>query len=160
MCCHCSTEQHDIENMLVVGCENFSPSSPGSVYLFKGDSYWKFTFPGSSLQDGYPRSSTADWLDCPDSSSSPVVDDLSLSLSPPAGRQELRERWGEEREKEEEGGGRKDHGRDRHGHKHKDIKDRGSHTWTQCTCQNGALGSRTTSFLAALLLSTWKMLAI
>ncbi|XP_074503794.1 matrix metalloproteinase-17b [Sebastes fasciatus] len=146
--------------LLREGVSGITTDSDGSVYLFKGDSYWKFTFPGSSLQDGYPRSSTADWLDCPDSSSSPVVDDLSLSLSPPAGRQELRERWGEEREKEEEGGGRKDHGRDRHGHKHKDIKDRGSHTWTQCTCQNGALGSRTTSFLAALLLSTWKMLAI
>ncbi|XP_037636435.1 matrix metalloproteinase-17b [Sebastes umbrosus] len=147
--------------LLREGVSGITTDSDGSVYLFKGDSYWKFTFPGSSLQDGYPRSSTADWLDCPDSSSSsPVVDDLSLSLSPPAGRQELREKWGEEREKEEEGGGRKDHGRDRHGHKHKDIKDRGSHTWTQCTCQNGALGSRTTSFLAALLLSTWKMLAI
>lgn len=124
-------------------------SPPGSVYLFKGDSYWKFTFPGSSPQDGYPRSSTADWLDCPDpSSSSPVVDDLSLSLSPPAGRQELRERWREER---------RDHG---HGNKHKDIQDRGSHIWTQCACQNGALGGRTTSFIASLLLMIWTLLAI
>ncbi|KAI4800043.1 hypothetical protein KUCAC02_016580 [Chaenocephalus aceratus] len=75
-----------------------------SVYLFKGDSYWKFLFPGSPVQDGYPRSSSADWLDCPDpSSSSPVLDDLSLSLSPPAGRQELRERWKGETGKEEGG---------------------------------------------------------
>uniref|UniRef100_A0A8D0A7X2 Uncharacterized protein n=1 Tax=Sander lucioperca TaxID=283035 RepID=A0A8D0A7X2_SANLU len=89
------------------GCENFSPSSPGSVYLFKGDSYWKFRFPGSTLQDGYPRSSTADWLDCPDSSSSSPVE--------------------------------------------------GSHIWTQCMCQNGALSGRTTSSIAALLCTgLWK----
>uniref|UniRef100_A0A3P8S1H8 Uncharacterized protein n=1 Tax=Amphiprion percula TaxID=161767 RepID=A0A3P8S1H8_AMPPE len=61
---------------------HFSPSSPGSVYLFRGDSYWKFMFPGSSPLDGYPRSSAADWLDCT-ASSSPGVDDFSLSLSPP-----------------------------------------------------------------------------
>uniref|UniRef100_H3CJ23 Matrix metallopeptidase 17b n=1 Tax=Tetraodon nigroviridis TaxID=99883 RepID=H3CJ23_TETNG len=41
----------------------------GSVYLFKNDTYWKFAFPGSTLQDGYPRSSAVDWLDCSDSSS-------------------------------------------------------------------------------------------
>uniref|UniRef100_A0A3B3U133 Matrix metallopeptidase 17b n=1 Tax=Poecilia latipinna TaxID=48699 RepID=A0A3B3U133_9TELE len=63
----------------------------GSVYLFRGDSYWKFMFPGSAPQDGYPRSSAADWLDCIDSSSPSAVDDFSLSLSPPAGRQELQD---------------------------------------------------------------------
>ncbi|XP_035525629.1 matrix metalloproteinase-17b [Morone saxatilis] len=143
------------------GVSGITTDSDGSVYLFRGESYWKFTFPGSSLQDGYPRSSAADWLGCPDpSSSSPVVDDLSLSLSPPAGRQELRERWREGREKEEGGERMRDHGRDRHGNKHSDMQDRGSHIWTQCTCQNGALSSRTTSFIAALLLITWTLLAI
>uniref|UniRef100_A0A3P9MUG2 Matrix metallopeptidase 17b n=1 Tax=Poecilia reticulata TaxID=8081 RepID=A0A3P9MUG2_POERE len=44
------------------------PGSGRSVYLFRGDSYWKFMFPGSAPQDGYPRSSAADWLDCVDSS--------------------------------------------------------------------------------------------
>lgn len=127
--------------------------SPGSIYLFKGDTYWKFTFPGSSLQIGYPRSSAADWLDCTDSSSSsPVVDDFSLSLSPPAGRQEFRERWRKEREEEEAAGRRRDHEGDRHGRKHIDTRDRGSHIWTQCTCQNGALSSSTASFIAVLLL--------
>uniref|UniRef100_A0A3P9CNR4 Matrix metallopeptidase 17b n=1 Tax=Maylandia zebra TaxID=106582 RepID=A0A3P9CNR4_9CICH len=63
----------------------------GSVYLFKGESYWKFMFPGSSLHDGYPRSSAADWLGCTDSSS-PGMQDLSFSLSSPGGREELRER--------------------------------------------------------------------
>ncbi|KAM7388919.1 hypothetical protein PAMP_022921 [Pampus punctatissimus] len=92
----------------------------------RGDSYWKFTSPGSSLQDGYPRSSATDWLDCSNSSSSsPVVDDLSLSLSPPAERQELREKWREEREKEEAGGRRRDHGRDGHEYEDKDREDRG-----------------------------------
>ncbi len=132
-------------------------SSPGSVCLFKDDLYWKFMFPGSSPQDGYPRSSAADWLDCPDSSSSsPVVNDLSWSVSPPEGQQELRERWREEREKEKAGEKR----RDRHGIKHSDIQDRGSHIWTQCTCQNGALGGTKTSFIAALLLLIWTLLAI
>lgn len=142
--------------LLKEGVNGITTDSEGSVYLFKGDSYWKFTFPGSSLQDGYPRSSAADWLDCSDSSSSsPVGDDLSLSLSPPAGRQELRERWREDREKEVAGGGR----RDRHGREHKDEDDGGTHIWTQCTCQNGALGCRTASFSAALLLITWTLLA-
>lgn len=134
-----------------------SPSSPGSIYLFKGDSYWKFTFPGSLVQDGYPRSSAADWLDCPDSSSSsPVADDLSLALSPPAGRQELRDQLREASKNEEAGGKR----RDRNGNRQQDMQDGGSHIWTQCTCQNGALGSRTTSVTAALLLITWTVLAI
>ncbi|KAF1384445.1 hypothetical protein PFLUV_G00120310 [Perca fluviatilis] len=152
-------EKHEDKwtQLLREGVSGITTDSDGSVYLFKGDSYWKFMFPGSTLQDGYPRSSTADWLDCPDSSSSsPVVDDLSLSLSPPAGRQELRERWRETKEKEEEGGRR----RDRHGKQHKDIQDRGSHIWTQCMCQNGALGGRTTSSIASLLLITWTLFAI
>ncbi|XP_035807584.1 matrix metalloproteinase-17b isoform X2 [Amphiprion ocellaris] len=105
----------------------------GSVYLFRGDSYWKFMFPGSSPLDGYPRSSAADWLDCT-ASSSPGVDDFSLSLSPPVGRQELRDGWTEE----EEAGGRR--------------KDRHKHVWTQCTCQRAA--SRSTRMTAALLI-TW-----
>ncbi|XP_042275343.1 matrix metalloproteinase-17b [Thunnus maccoyii] len=154
-------EQDDTWTQLLrEGVSGITTHSDGSVYLFRGDSYWKFMFPGSTPQDGYPRSSAADWLDCPNSSSSPVVDDLSLSLSPRAGRQELRERWREEREKEEAGGRRRDHGRDGHGHKHKDRQDRGPHIRTQCTCQNGALGGRTTSFIAALLLGTWTLLAI
>ncbi|KAE8278185.1 Matrix metalloproteinase-17 [Larimichthys crocea] len=104
--------------LLREGVSGITTDSDGSVYLFKGDSYWKFTFPGSSPLDGYPRSSAADWLDCTDSSSSsPVQDNFSLSLSPPAGRQELRERWREEREKEEAAAGRM---RGSHGDTHKD----------------------------------------
>nr|WMC20665.1 matrix metalloproteinase 17 [Paralichthys olivaceus] len=82
--------------LLKEGVSGITTDSNGSIYLFKGDSYWKFMSPGSSPQDGYPRSSAEDWLDCPDStSSSSVVEDLSLNLSPPAGRQGLRERWRE-----------------------------------------------------------------
>ncbi|XP_068571447.1 matrix metalloproteinase-17b [Cebidichthys violaceus] len=147
--------------LLREGVSGITTDNDGSVYLFKGGSYWKFAFPGSSLHDGYPRSSTADWLDCPDSSpSTPEVDDLSLSLSPPAGRQKLKETWKEEREKEEEEGRRGGHGKDRHGYKHKDIQDKGTHIWTACTCQNGALGCRATFVIAASLLSTWTLLAI
>ncbi|XP_075942896.1 matrix metalloproteinase-17b [Anarhichas minor] len=147
--------------LLREGVSGITTDNDGSVYLFKGGSYWKFAFPGSSLHDGFPRSSTADWLDCPDSSpSTPEVDDLSLSLSPPAGRQKLRETWREEREKEEEGGRRGGHGKDRHGYKHKDMLDKDTPIWTTCTCQNGALGGRPTSVIAASLLSTWTLLAI
>ncbi|XP_056295071.1 matrix metalloproteinase-17b [Pseudoliparis swirei] len=147
--------------LLREGVSGITKDNDGFVYLFKGGSYWKFTFPGFSLQDGYPRSSTADWLDCPDSSSStPVADDLSLPQSPPAGRQEFRERWTEERQKEEGGGRRGDHGKDIHGYKHKDIQDKGTHIWTRCSCQNGALGVRTTYVIAASLLSTWTLFTI
>ncbi|XP_068451546.1 matrix metalloproteinase-17b [Clinocottus analis] len=139
--------------LLREGVSGITKDIDGFVYLFKGGSYWKFAFPGFSLQDGYPRSSSADWLGCPDSSlSTPVVDGLSLSLSPPAGRQELRERWMEKREEEE--GGRRG---DPHGYKHKDIGDKGTH---KCTCHNGALGGKTTSVIAAFLLRTWTLLAI
>uniref|UniRef100_A0A8C1V4N4 Matrix metallopeptidase 17b n=1 Tax=Cyprinus carpio TaxID=7962 RepID=A0A8C1V4N4_CYPCA len=49
----------------------------GSTYLFKGNSYWKFTHPGSTPEEGYPRVLATDWLDCPQPSSySP--DDISL----------------------------------------------------------------------------------
>ncbi|XP_030595449.1 matrix metalloproteinase-17b isoform X2 [Archocentrus centrarchus] len=141
--------------LLKEGVDGITTDSNGSVYLFKGESYWKFMFPGSSLHDGYPRSSAADWLGCTDSSS-PGVKDLSFSLSSPGGREELRESWkygGEE----EEAGKRK---WDRHRTKHKEWQDRGSHIWTKCTCQNGALGGRTTFLLAALLLVTWMLLAV
>ncbi|KAM9376177.1 matrix metalloproteinase-17b [Pholidichthys leucotaenia] len=122
----------------------------GAVYLFQGDSYWKFAFPGSPPQDGYPRSSAADWLDCTDSSlSSPDMDDRSLP--PPAGRQELRERW----RGEEAGAGGKRRGR--YGSKHEDRKDRGSQIWTQCTCQSGAPGGSTAAFITALWLGAWRL---
>ncbi|XP_028272436.1 matrix metalloproteinase-17b [Parambassis ranga] len=139
------------------GISGITTERDGSVYLFKGDSYWKFMFPGSSPQDGYPRSSAEDWLDCESLSLSslPKVDDLSLSLSPPAGRQELRERWKEERE--EEGGGRTG---DRMWYQNKDRKDRGANTWTQCTCQNGAVCGRTASLIAVVLLVTWILMVV
>lgn len=132
---------------------NFSPS-PGFVYLFKGDTYWKFAFPGSSLQDGYPRSSAVDWLDCSDSS--PMINELSLS--PPGGRQEFREQWKGGREKEDVAGRVRDHWGDRHGRKLEDTQDRGSHIWTQCTCQNGALHSSTSYFTPLLII--WTLLSI
>ncbi|XP_034545118.1 matrix metalloproteinase-17b [Notolabrus celidotus] len=142
--------------LLREGVSGITTESDGSVYLFKGDLYWRFSFPGSPLQDGYPKSSGADWLDCPDSSSfsssssssSPGGNDLSLSLSPPAGRQELQESWREESEREEAGGRR----RNRHENKHKDTEDIGAHIWTHCTCQNKAPGGGTTFLNAFVLL--------
>uniref|UniRef100_A0A3P9CMV8 Matrix metallopeptidase 17b n=1 Tax=Maylandia zebra TaxID=106582 RepID=A0A3P9CMV8_9CICH len=141
--------------IFISGAVHFFYFSPGSVYLFKGESYWKFMFPGSSLHDGYPRSSAADWLGCTDSSS-PGMQDLSFSLSSPGGREELRESW-RYRGEEEELIKRK---RVRDGTKHKEVLDRGSHIWTKCTCRNGALGGRTTFLIAALLQVTWALLAV
>nr|XP_019944783.1 PREDICTED: matrix metalloproteinase-17-like isoform X1 [Paralichthys olivaceus] len=137
--------------LLKEGVSGITTDSNGSIYLFKGDSYWKFMSPGSSPQDGYPRSSAEDWLDCPDStSSSSVVEDLSLNLSPPAGRQGLRERW-----REVEAGRRmREHERGKLGNTGDDRQDRSPH-WTQCTCQNGGLGDRTTTCIGALLLGIW-----
>ncbi|CAJ1057967.1 matrix metalloproteinase-17b [Xyrichtys novacula] len=135
--------------LLREGVSGITTESDGTVYLFKGDLYWKFSFPGSPVQDGYPRSSAADWLDCPDpSSSSPAGNDLSLSLSPPAGRQELREGWAEEKEREETVGKRKG----RYESKYKDTQDKGAHIWTQCTCLNSAPGGRTAFFIVSFLL--------
>ncbi|XP_026186340.1 matrix metalloproteinase-17b isoform X2 [Mastacembelus armatus] len=154
-------EQEDTwTRLLKEGVSGIITDSDGSVYVFKGGFYWKFMFPGSSPQDGYPQSLAADWLDCPDASSSlPVVEDLSLSLSP-AGRQELRERWRQVRGEEEAEGRRSEYGRDGHGNQHKGRQGRGSHIWTQCTCQNGAVGDRTMSSIAALLFGTWTMLVV
>ncbi|CAB1337238.1 unnamed protein product, partial [Coregonus sp. 'balchen'] len=100
---------------------------------------------------GYPRSLATDWLDCPHPST-PVLDDFSLSLSPPTGRQELLERRKEEREREESGGQRRGHGLDRD--TDRDTDREGLQHWP-CTCLNGAkVGSvSVTLFISALLLT-------
>ncbi|KAM4621374.1 matrix metalloproteinase-17b [Polymixia lowei] len=54
------------------GVNGITTDSNGSIFLFKGDSYWKFLFPGSTVEEGYPRSLATDWLDC-SSSSSPIL---------------------------------------------------------------------------------------
>ncbi|CAB1325420.1 unnamed protein product, partial [Coregonus sp. 'balchen'] len=126
------------------GVNGITTERDGSVYLFKGDSYWKFSYPGSAPEAGYPRSLATDWLDCPHPSA-PVQDNFSLSLPTPTGRQEFRERGREER-----GGQRKGQGLDRH----RDI-DREGLQHLPCTCLNGATrGSvSVTSFISALLLT-------
>uniref|UniRef100_A0A3B3XJI2 Peptidase metallopeptidase domain-containing protein n=1 Tax=Poecilia mexicana TaxID=48701 RepID=A0A3B3XJI2_9TELE len=135
---------------LWLSCDKMLKGSAGSVYLFRGDSYWKFMFPGSAPQDGYPRSSAADWLDCIDSSSPSAVDDFSLSLSPPAGRQELQETQREDGQDGDVGGNR----RDRHRHTPKYRQDSETHIWTQCTCQSKAPGGSKASGLLVCLLVT------
>ncbi|KAM6924026.1 matrix metalloproteinase-17b [Xenentodon cancila] len=147
-------EQEDTWTQLLnEGVNGITTDSQGSVYLFKGDAYWKFTFPGSSLQEGYPQSSAADWLDCADSLTSPAVDDVSLSLSPPAGKQELRETWREEREE--------DIGRRRERHGHKDIyrQDSRTHSRTQCTCHSRAVGGSRTCGISVFVYITWTLWA-
>ncbi|KAJ8015639.1 hypothetical protein DPEC_G00028190 [Dallia pectoralis] len=113
-----------------------------SIYLFKGEFYWKFPNPGSSPVEGYPRSTATDWLDCPHPSAR-VPDDLSLSLSPPTGRQERHE-W-EERGKELTAGRRR--GQDRAAE--------GGLQRVPCTCRNGAaeISMRLTLFSGVLLVT-------
>ncbi|XP_043113240.1 matrix metalloproteinase-17b isoform X1 [Puntigrus tetrazona] len=64
----------------------------GSTYLFKGNSYWKFTHPGSTPEEGYPRLLATDWLDCPQPSSYSPGD---ISLISHYGQQELHEQKGQ-----------------------------------------------------------------
>uniref|UniRef100_A0A3Q2DKB4 Matrix metallopeptidase 17b n=1 Tax=Cyprinodon variegatus TaxID=28743 RepID=A0A3Q2DKB4_CYPVA len=125
-----------------------------SIYFFKGDSYWRFLSPGSTAQEGYPRSSAADWLDCADHQSPSEVDDFSLSLSPPAGRPELQETRRKELQEEDPGGSR----RDRHQPKYR--QDGGSYGWTQCSCQNKALAGSKTSLSLLSVLVVQALLAV
>ncbi|KAM9511647.1 matrix metalloproteinase-17-like [Salvelinus alpinus] len=137
------------------GVNGITTERDGSIYLFKGDSYWKFPYPASVPAVGYPRSLATDWLDCPHPSA-PVLDDFSRSLSPPTGRQELRERGKEERGREERGG-QSGHGLDRD----TDTDREGLQHWP-CTCLNGAKVSSVsmTSFICALLLTLLSMITV
>ncbi|XP_036799553.1 matrix metalloproteinase-17-like [Oncorhynchus mykiss] len=135
------------------GVNGITTERDGSIYLFKGDSYWKFPYPASVPEVGYPRSLATDWLDCPHPSA-PVLDDFSRSPSPPTGRQELREREKEERGREERGG-QSGHGLDR------DTDREGLQHWP-CTCLNGAKVSSVsmTSFICALLLTLLSLITV
>ena len=134
--------------------QNWHFNSPSfcldSIYLFKGDRYWKFLFPGSSPEPGYPRPMSTDWLDCPDSSSTAPGD---TSLSPhPVGRQGVQERWREERVGHVAEGEEKDkENRNR-------IKDgdreRSRPQLRACICST-APATRTAPISMALLLGTW-----
>lgn len=116
----------------------------GSIFLFKGHSYWKFPYPGSAPEEGYPRPLATDWLDCPHPSS-PVIEDLSLSFSPPTGRQELREEWREEGGREETGEQRRNKGINRGRH-----PDREGLQHFPCTCLNQAVGGEGTPLIPVL----------
>uniref|UniRef100_A0AAY5ERE4 Matrix metallopeptidase 17b n=1 Tax=Electrophorus electricus TaxID=8005 RepID=A0AAY5ERE4_ELEEL len=61
----------------------------GSIYLFKGHSYWKFPYPGSAPEEGYPRPLATDWLDCPHPSPFQPSD---VSLISAIGQQEQQKR--------------------------------------------------------------------
>ncbi|RXN12546.1 matrix metallo ase-17-like protein [Labeo rohita] len=107
----------------------------GSTYVFKGNSYWKFTHPGSAPEEGYPRLLATDWLDCPQPSSySP--DDISLISH--YGQQELREQKGQRII-------------DQIRHKDKTERDK----W-DCPCLNSAVTlSEAILLLPTLFLITW-----
>lgn len=129
-----------------------------SINLFKGDCYWKFMFPGSAPEPGYPRSMATDWLDCPNSSL-PMPGDLSLS-SHPARRQEVHERWREERVghvAEREGEDEETRGREYLNR----IRDGGGEQSRPqlCTCSIAPV-VRTTPVSIALLLGRWILSAI
>ncbi|XP_075906141.1 matrix metalloproteinase-2-like [Nelusetta ayraudi] len=142
--------------LLVGGVSGITTDRDGTVCLFKGDQYWKFSFPGSAVQDGYPRSSATDFLDCADFPS--TSEELSLSLSPPAGRQEYREHTAGETEREDSGG--RSHWGDKGRRKPGATEDGASHGWTRCSCQNGAFHWRTETLVAVSLLLTWTLLFV
>lgn len=63
--------------------------SSGSLYVFKGSSYWKFAHPGSAPEKGYPRPVATDWLDCPDPATHYTADG---SLTSTTGQLELQKK--------------------------------------------------------------------
>uniref|UniRef100_A0A3P9JB56 Matrix metallopeptidase 17b n=1 Tax=Oryzias latipes TaxID=8090 RepID=A0A3P9JB56_ORYLA len=110
-------KQEDVWSQLIQEDVNgITTDSDGSVYIFKGDSYWKFKSPGSAPLQGYPRSSAADWLDCADASPLPSVGDISL------------------------------------------VQDAALYSWTQCTCQSGALSHSGGPVTCVYLVMTWILL--
>ncbi|ROL50214.1 Matrix metalloproteinase-17 [Anabarilius grahami] len=92
----------------------------GSTYVFKGNSYWKFTHPGSAPEEGYPRLQATDWLDCPRPSSYSPGD---ISLISHYGQQELHEQKGQ---------------RIIDQIRHKDKRRDKPHRW-ECPCLNSAV---------------------
>ncbi|KAJ0050333.1 hypothetical protein NL108_017503, partial [Boleophthalmus pectinirostris] len=151
--------------LLKEGVSGITTDAAGAVYMFSGDSYWKFPFPGSAPEDGYPRSIAVDWLDCPDTGLlSPSLPHLT---SPAGGRQELRENGGQERghkelgERKDRGDEEIGRGKDRGDEEMRGWKDRGdeelggrqdtgAHVWTHCTCQGGVKGSNTDGAVVVL----------
>ncbi|KAM6953354.1 matrix metalloproteinase-17b [Aplochiton taeniatus] len=139
------------------GVNGVTTDSDGSICLFKGRSYWRFPFPGSDPAEGYPRLLAPDWLDCPDPSS-PSPEDLSLSLSPPTGRQELRDRGRQESGREERWSGERAGRKKGPGHR---LSDRDGVPRWPCTCQNGASCRTSAPFLVVvLLLSLWSLITV
>lgn len=135
------------------GVNGITTETDGSAYLFKGHSYWKFPYPGSAPEQGYPRSVATDWLDCPQPSAS-AIDDISLSFSPPTRRQELREVLREERGREDK---RKE---ERRGQlKDKDLDQaRDRESLKHCTCLKGTAGDSGTPFSRVLLMTILPLL--
>ncbi|XP_031443162.2 matrix metalloproteinase-17b [Clupea harengus] len=126
------------------GVNGIITEDDGSTYLFKGNSYWKFTHPASAPEAGYPRSLATDWLDCP-ASFSHNQDDLSLTL--PGDRQEFREQQGESGASEDDRDSADQirlRGRHRHmgGHTDSDLTRDSPLYWT-CPCLSRAPGGST-----------------
>ncbi|XP_076878095.1 matrix metalloproteinase-17b [Brachyhypopomus gauderio] len=71
------------------GVNGMLVENDGSIFLFKGHSYWKFPKPGSAPEEGYPRPLATDWLDCPLPSPYHPSD---FSLIYATGQQDQRER--------------------------------------------------------------------
>lgn len=149
------------------GVNGIIADDDGSTYLFKGNSYWKFAYPGSAPDDSYPRSLAIDWLDCPDPSSQ---DQGDLSLTLPGVNQEFRGRQEQHRDntivvKNEvtgEEGNQIKHRTDRHRYTSSRQSDRemakeGPLYWT-CPCMNNAPGCAVVQLTILILI--WPALAI
>ncbi|XP_059919867.1 matrix metalloproteinase-17b isoform X1 [Gadus macrocephalus] len=140
-------------SLLQAGVNGITTDTGDSIYLFKGDRYWKFLFPGSSPEPGYPRPMAADWLDCPDTSS-PMPADVSPSFHP-VGRQGVQEKWREERVGPVAEGKDKEH---ENGVQHGDGE-RSRPQLRACICSTAPV-TRTAPLSTALLLGTWILSAM
>ncbi|XP_051945216.1 matrix metalloproteinase-17b [Xyrauchen texanus] len=114
--------------------ENDDGDFKGYTFVFKGNSYWKFNYPGSAPEEGYPRPLATDWLDCPQPSSYSPGD---ISLISDFGRQELREQTGQRTV-------------DQIRHKDK-ISERDKPHHLDCPCQNRAVAHNGPNLLLLVL---------
>ncbi|XP_066505986.1 matrix metalloproteinase-17b [Hoplias malabaricus] len=67
------------------GVSGIIVENDGSINLFKDYFYWKFPYPGSAPEEGYPRPLATDWLDCPHPS---PYHPSEISLTSTLGQQE------------------------------------------------------------------------
>ncbi|XP_062855705.1 matrix metalloproteinase-17b [Trichomycterus rosablanca] len=82
-------ENHMWTELTKEGVNGIIKDNNGSLYLFKGSSYWKFSHPFAAPEKGYPRPVATDWLNCPDPT---PHNPAGVSLTSITGQLELQKR--------------------------------------------------------------------